>query len=382
MQTPTISLIIPVYNSAKTLNYLLESLQKQTVSADEIIICYTQSQDNSLQIIEDYKNQSTLPIIIKSLPPDKKIGPSAARNFAANFASSDLLAFTDADCLLPPNWIENLKHIFKTTNYTAVCGPVSGAEPTNILELYQCIYGLNIILEDQVYTKFELFKSFGHTANFCVQRSVFNLLKGFDENLRYAEDHDFCAKLLSLNYATTNTTSQIVNKNNNEFSNQKHQLFFTNILGIKHIYRETLNKYIKNIFGYNQAHWFIIKKYYDSFTIKFNSKTIFSKKSKFHFYFILNTLNQKILCFVLLSIIVHPLMLIALLIYFLKLNEQLKQKFYNSRDTIYFNTAINKIIDDYTPMILLTHLLTNFIAGISEIYGFFKNINYEQHKMV
>ena len=51
---PKISVIIPIYNGGKYLNYSLKSVQNQNMKDIEIIIIDDNSNDNSLEIIKNY----------------------------------------------------------------------------------------------------------------------------------------------------------------------------------------------------------------------------------------------------------------------------------------------------------------------------------------
>ena len=61
---PKISVLIPIYNGGKYLNYSLKSIQNQTLKELEIIIIDDNSKDNSLEIIQKYiKNDKRIRLI-------------------------------------------------------------------------------------------------------------------------------------------------------------------------------------------------------------------------------------------------------------------------------------------------------------------------------
>ena len=55
---PGISIILPVFNGAKTLSNTLKSLINQTYNNYELIICNDGSTDNSEEIINSFKNHN------------------------------------------------------------------------------------------------------------------------------------------------------------------------------------------------------------------------------------------------------------------------------------------------------------------------------------
>lgn len=109
-----ISVVIPVYNEEKYIGACLESLMKQTEQADEIIVVNNNSTDNSVKIIKQF------PVRILK---EKKQGMTHARNKGFNEAQYEIIARTDADTILPSNWIKQVKKRFADERIVAVSGP-------------------------------------------------------------------------------------------------------------------------------------------------------------------------------------------------------------------------------------------------------------------
>ncbi len=120
-----ISVIIPVYNEEKYLEACLESLINQSVPADEIIVVNNNSKDRTAQIAKKY------PVKIID---EKKQGMISARNRGFNSATFEIIARTDADTVLPRNWIKKIKKGFLDKNLIALSGP---AEFYDLPELIQ-----------------------------------------------------------------------------------------------------------------------------------------------------------------------------------------------------------------------------------------------------
>lgn len=88
-----ISIIIPCYNCAKTLDRCLDSVFSQTYPNVEVIAVNDGSRDNTLDILKDYaEKHSSLKIINK-----KNAGVSSARNDAIKIATGDYIEFLDSD---------------------------------------------------------------------------------------------------------------------------------------------------------------------------------------------------------------------------------------------------------------------------------------------
>ena len=98
---PLISVIIPVYNSEKTIQETLKSVLNQTFSDFEIIVINDGSQDSTLDIISSLQDSR---IKIFSYP---NAGISASRNRGISHASGEFIAFLDHDDLWTPDKLES-----------------------------------------------------------------------------------------------------------------------------------------------------------------------------------------------------------------------------------------------------------------------------------
>lgn len=93
MQNPKISVIIPIYNSEKYLDYCIASVLVQTYKNLEIICVNDGSTDNSLNILKKYASNDDRIIIINQ----ENYGQSVARNTGLKFATGEWISFIDSD---------------------------------------------------------------------------------------------------------------------------------------------------------------------------------------------------------------------------------------------------------------------------------------------
>lgn len=101
---PTVSVIMPCYNGAKTIAESIDSVIAQTYENWELIIVNDFSSDNSLDIIKDYNLKDQR---IRFFNTDKPSGsPSQPRNIAMSKASGRYIAFLDSDDIWHPTKIE------------------------------------------------------------------------------------------------------------------------------------------------------------------------------------------------------------------------------------------------------------------------------------
>ena len=104
MNKVLISVIVPVYNTAKWLRKCLDSIRTQTYSHLEIICVNDGSTDNSSEILNEYSELDNRIVVINQ----KNSGVSAARNAALHIARGQYVTGVDSDDFLPPNTYEKL----------------------------------------------------------------------------------------------------------------------------------------------------------------------------------------------------------------------------------------------------------------------------------
>lgn len=99
MALPLVSIIVPVYNSEKTLVRCINSILKQQYENTEIILVNDGSTDNSLSICREYeKMDHRIKVIDKP-----NTGVSDTRNTGMSYASGEYFQFVDSDDWISEN---------------------------------------------------------------------------------------------------------------------------------------------------------------------------------------------------------------------------------------------------------------------------------------
>ena len=109
-----ICVIVPMKNGREYILKCLCSLANLDYSNFEVIIV-----DDGIekQLLEKIKEQYSFKILRSNSQ-----GPSYARNLAAKHTDAEFLAFTDADCVVPPNWLRELIRGFEKHPQAISCG--------------------------------------------------------------------------------------------------------------------------------------------------------------------------------------------------------------------------------------------------------------------
>lgn len=114
-QSPFVSIVVPAYNEEKHIESCLKSLRNQNYDPSllEIILIDNGSSDRTVE------KAKGLAHIIKVIP-DINVG--AVRNRGVSIAQGEYVAFIDADCIAPPDWIRNALDLLASQQLSAVGG--------------------------------------------------------------------------------------------------------------------------------------------------------------------------------------------------------------------------------------------------------------------
>jgi cellulose synthase/poly-beta-1,6-N-acetylglucosamine synthase-like glycosyltransferase len=118
MDKPPVSVGIAAYNAETTIRPLLDSLLELEYPEYEVVIVDDGSVDETAAIIEAYTGDDS-PI---RLIEQTNQGASAARNQAFEAANHDIVAYTDSDTRVDPDWLHELVAPFADPEVGATTG--------------------------------------------------------------------------------------------------------------------------------------------------------------------------------------------------------------------------------------------------------------------
>ena len=120
----TVSVIMPTYNSARTIDRAIDSVLAQTDAAWQFVIVDDASTDNTVQKIKERRRGFEEKIILVCCPENG--GPAAARNLAMARCDGEWIAVLDADDAWRENRLEVLLEKAKLASADAVCDNLLG----------------------------------------------------------------------------------------------------------------------------------------------------------------------------------------------------------------------------------------------------------------
>lgn len=172
-----LSIIIPTLNEEENLPELLKSIKMQTGADYEIIVVDAHSEDGTRKLAESYGAT----VVDGGLP-------ARARNLGAAAAKGDILAFFDADVVLPaPDFLEKTVAEFTEQKLGAATCAVLPMSEKFADKVFHKIYNF--------YTK--IIRRFSpHAPGFCIfcRKDIHDAISGFDEEIKLAEDHDYVSR--------------------------------------------------------------------------------------------------------------------------------------------------------------------------------------------
>ena len=172
-----LSIVVPVYNVEKYLTKCLDSLINQTYSNLEIICVNDGSKDNSLKILNKYKENDKRIIVI-----DKKNGGvSSARNAGIDASSGEYITFVDSDDYIDTDAYENCLKIIRERNPDILAFNYITEPDNNIVADYS---------DGETFSRFDCFKNVFHIHGYICNK-IFRRSIIINENIRCAETVDF-----------------------------------------------------------------------------------------------------------------------------------------------------------------------------------------------
>jgi len=198
MDFPKIAVIIPAKDASRTIKKCLESVLNLDYPDYEVIVVDDGSSDITPRLLSQYKDK--LKIITT-----QGIGPSAARNLAANQTQADYLAFTDSDCLVDSQWLRELYRGFLEYPKAVACGGIQRL-PQDATKFEKAVFAFlkkaGFISDYMRPVKTSLIQKVGHNpcCNVIYRKETFIGEGGFLENFWPGEDVELDRRLALRRY--------------------------------------------------------------------------------------------------------------------------------------------------------------------------------------
>lgn len=185
-ENPPISVVIPAFNEEKFIERTLTSLMNQDFKDFELIVVDNSSHDRTGQIAERFGAK----VIFE---PKEGVGYSRQAGFMA--AEAPIIATTDADTIVPPNWLSKILKAFDRDPELVAFGGFHALYNGPFLARFAVRYLIFIPwIFDRIFTGGWSLSG----ANLAVRKRAFLRIGGFNTKLKLSEDSDLSQRLRSV----------------------------------------------------------------------------------------------------------------------------------------------------------------------------------------
>jgi len=183
--SPKVSIIVGVRDMEATVGQCIESLLKCDYENKEIIVVDDGSKDSTSKVVSAYS------VKLIRTPP---LGISNARNVGFKESSGQIIAYTDADCLVSEDWLRKLVRHFEVGDVGLVGGRTDFEAGRDIASLCRRVeFKLR-------YSKVPRFTFSAMGPNCAFRREVLERVGGFNPSWFHGEDAEVSYKVYELGY--------------------------------------------------------------------------------------------------------------------------------------------------------------------------------------
>jgi len=149
---PTVSIVVPAFNEERRIRACVVAAIEQTEPADEILVVDNRSTDSTLRVLESLQREFP-EAPLRVFRQDEEQGLVPTRNFGLDRAIGEVIGRIDADSVLEPGWVQEVRRLFRDPEVDAATGPV-------------------------IYYDMPL-RRFGHQADDAVRRAMLRLARDY-----------------------------------------------------------------------------------------------------------------------------------------------------------------------------------------------------------
>lgn len=187
-----ISVIIPVYCVEKYLKECLDSIFQQTLKEIEVICINDGSNDNSLMILNEFKEKYSDMVVYTQ----ENAGSGSARNTGIKIAQGNYLMFVDPDDFLAERDAMESLYAAAEKNQAEVCGGNLLKMINNVVSLHNDGVFANYIPRNGVFTFRDYQFAYGHTR-YIIRKDLLVNNDIFYPKYQRGQDIAFIAKALN-----------------------------------------------------------------------------------------------------------------------------------------------------------------------------------------
>ena len=195
MPNPIISIITPTFNRSIELEFLIQSINKQTLDNKyfEMIICDDGSTDDTYDRIKKWTNEVQFSL---KYFKQNNLGPGAARNYGVKNSNGELIVFIDSDCEADKDWLKIIYDCYRENMFDAFGGPDDSKDDFSLIQKAINFSMTSFFTTGGIrgHKKNMVTKFFPRSHNMGVKKILFNKVGGFG-SLRHGQDIELSNKI-------------------------------------------------------------------------------------------------------------------------------------------------------------------------------------------
>lgn len=183
---PTVSVVMPAYNTSKYISAAIESVLLQTFTDFELIVIDDCSKDDTYQIVKSYADKDRRIILLRNL---QNSGVSATRNYGIEKALGKWIAFLDSDDMWRSDKLEKQLELLDKNSDAIICYTASA-----FIDSDGNPYNYVMPAESKMTYRMLLKKNLLSCSSVVVRRDVISRVKMADDRMH----EDYSAWLIIL----------------------------------------------------------------------------------------------------------------------------------------------------------------------------------------
>jgi GT2 family glycosyltransferase len=185
MRTNT-SVVICIRNVEKYIGKCVSSLLDQTFKGFEIVIVDDGCSDKTRRLVQEFKDKR-----IRYYENKESVGIAKSRNRGLQLSRGEYIFFTDGDCVVSKDWLEQGLRYLENGNCVGVEGKIY-----YVSKEYKPTFSDHVCKNE--------YGGLFMTGNMAYKRSIIENVGGFDERYDYHEDRDLALRILKHGKITFN----------------------------------------------------------------------------------------------------------------------------------------------------------------------------------
>jgi glycosyltransferase involved in cell wall biosynthesis len=176
-KTILISVVVPAYNEEKSIGQCLTALKNQDFPQKdyEIIVVDNNSTDKTAQIAKEMGAK---------VFSERTQGYVFALRKGCSQAKGGIIAITDADALVPKDWLKKIYQAFQKDPQVVYLGGKVAFQPKTILA----------VMAEPIWNFSGWFLRLGTGFNLVIKKDVYKKIGGFREEINFDTDVDLCLR--------------------------------------------------------------------------------------------------------------------------------------------------------------------------------------------